>query len=112
MSIVDADVAARRHLGRRRREAGGAHVLDGDDVAAADQLEARLEQQLLGERIADLDARALRVARLGEILRGERRAVDAVAARARADGDDRIADALRRRRASARPRAAGRRTSR
>ena len=73
--------------------------------AAADQLEARLEQQLLGERIADLHARPLGVARRGEVLRRERRAVNAVASRARADGDDRIADALRRRRESARPRA-------
>ena len=63
--------------------------------AAANQLEARLEEQLLGERIADLHARTLRLALRREIFRRERRAVNAVAPGARADGDDRIADALR-----------------
>ena len=101
----DADVAALRHLGRRRRQARRAHVLNGDDVAAANQLERRLEQQLLGERIADLHARALRVALVREVLRRERRAVNAVASGARADRDDRIADALGLRRESGRPRA-------
>ncbi len=90
----DADVAAGRHLGRRRREAGRAHVLNGHDVAAGDQLEACLEQQLLGERIADLHARALGLGGRRQVLRRERGAVDAVAAGAGADGDDRIADAL------------------
>ena len=40
-------------------EAGGAHVLDGDDRVRGHQLEAGLDQQLLGERVADLDGGAL-----------------------------------------------------
>jgi hypothetical protein len=91
----DAHVPARRHLGGRRGEAGGAHVLDRHDRAAADQLQARLEEELLGERVAHLHARALRLARLAQVLGGERRAVDPVPPRARADGEDRVADALR-----------------
>ncbi len=42
------------HLERAAGEAGRAHVLDGDDVVGLHQLEARLEQQLLRERIAHL----------------------------------------------------------
>ena len=62
----DAEAAARRHLDRRAGQAGGAHVLDGDDRVALHQLEAGLDQQLLGERIADLHGRPL-------LLRGARR---------------------------------------
>jgi hypothetical protein len=57
------------------------------------QLEAGLDQQFLGERVADLDGRALLLAVLGEIGARHGRAVDAVAAGLRADIDDRIADA-------------------
>ena len=38
---------------------GGAEVLDADDEALRDQLEGRLDQQLLRERVAHLDRRAL-----------------------------------------------------
>ena len=38
---------------------GGAHVLDGDDHVGCHQFEARLDQQLLGEGVADLDGGAL-----------------------------------------------------
>ena len=57
------------------------------------QLEARLEQQLLHERIADLHGRPLLGRLLVELRRRHRRAVDAVAAGLRADVVDRIADA-------------------
>ena len=51
------------------------------------QLEAGLEQQLLGEGIADLDGRALLLAVLVELGRGHGGAVDAVAAGLGADID-------------------------
>ena len=60
----------------------------------SDQLERRFEQELLGERIADLHPRALGIALVREVLGRERRAVDAVASGARANRDDRIAHAL------------------
>ena len=109
---LDADAAARRHLGARAGETGGAHVLDGDDQTRGDQLQAGLEQQLLGERVAHLDLRPACLALLGQLLGGEAGAVDAVASGARADREEHVADAVRPRRGSARPRAAVRRTSR
>ena len=74
---------------------GSAHVLDGDDGVGGHQLEAGLDQQLLGEGVADLHGRALLVAILVEVGAGHGRAVDSVAAGLRADIDDRIADAGR-----------------
>ena len=59
------------------------------------QLEAGLEQQLLGERIADLHGRALLLGLVVELGRGHGGAVDAVAAGLGADIDDR--DCRRRR---------------
>ncbi len=77
---LEPDPAARGHLGKRRREAGGAEILQRDDEAALRELERALEQLLPGERVADLDRRALVGALLVEILRGEHaRAADAVA---------------------------------
>ena len=73
---------------------GRAHVLDRDDGAGLHQLEAGLQQQLLGERIADLDGRALLFGVGVEFGRGHRGAVDAVAAGLGAEIDDRPADAL------------------
>jgi hypothetical protein len=67
----DADVAARRHLRRRRGQAGGAHVLDRDDVAAVNELETCLEEQLLGERVPDLHAWSLGLARRRQVFARE-----------------------------------------
>src|SRR6267143_3445420 len=90
------DAAARGHLRRGRRESGRAHVLNGYDVPGADQLEARFEQQLLGEGIAYLDLGTALLACVRQLFRRERRAVDPVAARARADREENVAHALRR----------------
>ena len=60
------------------------------------QLEAGLDQQLLGERIADLHGRALLLGVVAELGRGHGRAVDAVAPGLGADIDHRIARARRR----------------
>ena len=59
------------------------------------QLEAGFEQQLLGERIADLDGRALLFGVRLEGGRRHARAMDAVAPGLRAEIDDRIADSGR-----------------
>ena len=91
---VDAGAGARGHLARRAGQAGGAHVLDADQRVALHHLEARLEQELLHERIADLHRRTLLRRRLVELRRRHRRAVDAVAAGLRADVVDRVADAF------------------
>ncbi len=75
-------------------DAAGAEVLEALDEAALDQLEGRLDEQLLGERVADLDGRPLRRVVVGEGRRGEdRRAADPVAAGRRAEQDDEVARA-------------------
>ena len=45
-------------LGGRAGDPAGAEVLEALDEPALDQLERRLDQELLGERVADLDATA------------------------------------------------------
>jgi len=56
---LDAEPALAGHFDRRRCQAGGPHVLDRDDRVTLHQLEAGLDQQFLGERIADLHRRPL-----------------------------------------------------
>ena len=87
---LDPEVALGAHLDRRAGEAGSAHVLDGDHRARRHQLEASFEQQLLGERIADLDGRALLLGVLVEFRRRHGGAMDAVAAGLGSEIDDRI----------------------
>ena len=91
---LDADAALVGHLRRRGCEARRAHVLDRDDRIGRHQLEARLDQQLLGEGVADLHGRALFRALVVELGRRHGRAVDAVAPGLGADVDHRQADAL------------------
>ena len=90
---LDAEVALGAHLHRRAGEAGRAHVLDGDDRAGGHQLQAGFQQQLLGEGVADLHGRALRLGFLVELGRRHGGAVDAVAAGLGAEIDDRVPDA-------------------
>ena len=92
---LDARAAARSHFGRRTGQTGGAHVLDADERVGLHHLEARLEQQLLHERIADLHGRALLGRFVVELRRRHRRAMDAVAAGFGADVVDGVADAGR-----------------
>jgi hypothetical protein len=56
---LDVDAAAARHLGERGREPRGAAVLERDDEVAVDELEARFDQLLAGEGVADLHRRPL-----------------------------------------------------
>ena len=93
---LDAGAAARAHFARRAGQPGGAHVLDADQRVGRHQLETRLEQQLLHERIADLHRRPLLRRPLVELRRRHRRAVDPVAPGLGADVVHRIADARRR----------------
>ena len=89
---LEPEAALGAHLDRGRGQPGGAHVLDGDDRIGRHQLEAGLEQQLLGERIADLDGRALFLRIVGELGRRHGGAMDAVAPGLGADIDHRVAD--------------------
>ena len=82
---LQANAAARAHLAGRARQPGRAHVLNADDGAGLHGLQAGLKQQLLQERIADLHVGPLGFRFLAELLAGHGRAVDAVAARLRAD---------------------------
>ena len=82
---LDAGAAARSHLARRARQAGGPHVLNADERVGLHHLETGLEEQLLHERIADLHRRALLRELVVELRRRHRRAVNPVAARLGAD---------------------------
>src|SRR5207245_10507889 len=76
-----ADAALRRDLARRAREPRGAEVLHGLDRVDRDELERRLEEELLDERVPHLHGRPLAVVTGTELERGQqRRARDAVAA--------------------------------
>ena len=94
---VDAHLALGRHLAGRGGDAGGAQVLQGDELAPAQQVQADLEQLLLGEGVAHLHRRPLLFEGLVELLAGQHaRAADAVAARLGAEQDHVVADAGRR----------------
>ncbi len=85
-----------RHLECRGGQAGRAHVLDPDDGVGLEELEARLQQELLRERIAHLHGRLLLFRLVAdEFLRGHRGAVDSVAPGPGAHVDDGIAGPFR-----------------
>ena len=93
---VEVDVDARPGpIGRlrgRTRDAAGAEVLEALDEPAVDELERRLDEQLLGERVADLDGRSLGRVVIGERRAGEdRRTADPVAPGRRPEQHDEIA---------------------
>ena len=88
----DADFAIGRHLDAGTGQARCTHILDRDNRVARHQFEAGLDQQFLGERIADLHGRTLLVAVIVKFGARHGRAVNPVAAGLGADIDDRIAD--------------------
>ena len=92
-----------------QRDAAGAEVLEAHDEAPLDQLERRLDEELLGERVADLDGRPLGRVIVPEGRTGEDRcAADAVAAGRRAEQDDEVARTRARGQRQASARRAGR----
>ena len=94
---LDLDAGARAGGGfaRGARQAGGAHVLHAGDRAGGEQFQARFADELLHEGIAHLHRAALLLGRfLGQILRGKRRARQAVAPGGRAHVKDGVAHAL------------------
>jgi hypothetical protein len=94
---VDVDAGAvPGHLRKRRREPGGAAVLQRFDQASFDELERRFDQLLAGERVAHLHGRALVRIVLAQLRAREHgRAADAVAAGRGAVEDDVRADRRR-----------------
>ena len=76
---LDSGAAARPHLAGRAGQPRGPHVLHPDQRVGRHQLQTRLEEQLLHERIADLDRRPLFRGAIVELGGRHRRAVDAVA---------------------------------
>ncbi len=91
---LDAYAAPARHLADRTRETGRAAVAKGHEQLVLKQLEARLDEQLLLERIAHLDTRALVFGALVELLAREHaRASDAVAPGSRANEQHQVARA-------------------
>ena len=96
---VEADAAAARHLAALEVVRPAApQVAEADEQLVVEQLEARLDEQLLLERVAHLDGRALVLGPLVELLAREHaRAADAVAAGGRADEQHEVARAGRHR---------------
>ena len=93
---VELDVdpgSVARHLRERGGEAGRTAVLQRDDQTLLDQLEARLDQLLACEWVADLHGRPLVGILLAQLLaRQHARAADPVTAGGRAVEQDRVAD--------------------
>ena len=90
---VEPDLALARHLRRGGRETRGAEILQRHEQPAVQQLQAALQQLLLGERVADLHRRALGGVALAELgAREHRGPADPVAAGQRAEQDEHVAD--------------------
>src|SRR4029077_9959109 len=76
----------------RARDPRGTEILHAGEQAFVLQLEARFDEELLGERVADLHRRTLRLRAFLELLRSEDgRTTDPVASRLRADEHGEIA---------------------
>src|ERR1700694_4636760 len=94
---VDARTGALDAAGALRDrggEAGGTEVLDRDHGVCVRQVHAGFEEALLEEWVADLDRGPSLGARLVELERCERRAVDPIAASVGADEHEAVASAL------------------
>ena len=88
-----AHAALAGHLDAGGGEAGGAHILDGDDGVGRHQFQAGFDEEFFGEGVADLDGGALFLAVLVEFSARHGGAVDAVAAGFGADIDHGVAHA-------------------
>ncbi len=97
VDLVGLEPAAegRAHLRGRAREAGRAEVAAAEHLPGRDHGEDAFDQELLDERVADLDGRAVRgLGVLGEVARCEGGAAEAVAAGRGADEHDLAAGLL------------------
>ena len=92
---LDADAPLAGHLDRGGGETRRAHVLDRGHGARRHQLQRRLDQQLFGEGVADLNGGALFVGGVVELLAGHGGAMDPVAAGLGAEVDHRKAGGRR-----------------
>ncbi len=94
---MHAAVAGGGELGGRAGQTGTAEVLDADDELLAVEVEAALDEHLLGEGVAHLHARELLGAATGAVVEGlggeDGHAADAVEAGAGAEQDDLVARA-------------------
>jgi hypothetical protein len=64
---LDPGAALGRHLEGRAGQARRAHILDSHDRVGGHELQAGFDQELLGERVADLDRRAFFLRTLTEL---------------------------------------------
>jgi hypothetical protein len=90
MDVVDIHAHAgsgfRRHLRCRTRDPSCTQVLKANQETCGDQLEACLDQELLGERVSDLNRWTLLGRRLVELGRSEHaRTADPIAPGRRTD---------------------------
>ncbi len=91
---MHAALTVRGQLGRCTGDAGSTQILNALNDAVLEQLEAALDEDLLGKRIADLHGRPLGRLRIVERFGGEhRRSADAVAAGTRTEEHHTVADA-------------------
>ncbi len=88
---LDAGTAPAAHLAGRAGQPGRAHVLNAHDGPGLHRLQTGLQQQLFHEGVAHLDIGPLLLGLLGELGRGHRGPVDAVAAGLGAHINDRVA---------------------
>ena len=91
---LDAGAGARRRFAGGTGQTGRAHVLNAGHRPRREQFKTGFQHQLLHERVAHLHGPALLLGRrFGQILRGKRRAGQAVPARRGTHIEHRVADA-------------------
>src|SRR3989442_3871673 len=91
---VDAATAAVGQLAGGTRQSGGAQVLNGRDAVELVELQAGFAEQLLKERVPNLDRGAPRCRSFIHLHGGEGRAMDPVTARVGTDHEHDVAGAI------------------
>ena len=87
---LDAYAATRAHFAGGARKTGSAHILNADYRAGLHGFKASFEQQLLQERISDLNVRAFLFGSFFKLLAGHGGAMNAVPSGLGANVNDRI----------------------
>ena len=89
---MHATVASTGQLGGGTGDSGGTEILQSLNYPGVEEVKGALDEQLLHERVADLDAGSLRLALCSEGFRSkDRRATDTVATGGRTKENDEIA---------------------